>query len=760
MPAQIENNRLIIVSNRLPFHISERKGELVFSPSSGGLVSSIKSYIDKKSNPQTAQKENQALWIGSAEISEAKFRAYAKGGNLSCENFVLHPLFLPRTTKDKYYNGFCNNVIWPLFHYFPSYVKYQEDLWNEYVNANQAYCDKINAIYKPGDLIWVHDYHLMLLPGMLRKKLPEASIGFFLHIPFPSFELFRLLPNRWRRALLEGILGADLAGFHTNNYVQYFLKSVQQILGYENTLRTITAPDRIVTADTFPVSIDYEKFTNAFNNHDVFEERNKVKRKLTDKKIVTSVDRLDYAKGIINRLEGFELFLSQHPEFIKKVVYILIVVPSRDIITRYKESKQELEGLVSRINGQFGSIDWTPVVYQYKALDFKKLCALYIAADAALIAPLRDGLNLVAKEFVASRRDKRGVLILSETAGASAELGEAIIINPTDRQEVADSIFQALNMPVEEQMERNHEMQKRLQTYDVVRWAEDFISQLRLVKSKQELLTIKEVSPEIEQKIMVHYRQANRRIIFLDYDGTLAPFAKLPHLAAPERSLHLLLHKLSCDLKNTIVLISGRQKDVLEEWFSEMKVNLVAEHGAFFKLRSSTWMQAHSLNLKWKTSVLPVMKRFTERCSGTFVEEKVSSLAWHFRNAEKELGFLRSRELINALTELSAHLNFQVMEGQKVIEARARGVDKGTAAASFLINGTNDFILAIGDDRTDEDLFKAIPENGYSIRVGLLPSSARFNFIQQKDVLLFLNKLAGDKQPSPIASGAAGNRNS
>jgi trehalose 6-phosphate synthase/phosphatase len=737
----MDKNKLIIVSNRLPFHISERKNSLVLTPSAGGLVSSIKSFIDKRGPEFALGTQPRPVWIGNAEITERRFQRHTETGTLERDNFILAPVFLSKTTRDKYYNGFCNNTIWPLFHYFPSFTKYQEDWWVEYRNANRAYYEKIISQYNPGDRIWIHDYHLMLLPAMLREALPEASIGFFLHIPFPSFELFRLLPNKWRKDILSGILGADLAGFHTNNYVQYFLKSVQQILGYDNTLRTITTPKRTVTADTFPVSIDYEKFSSASANPEIFEERNRIKRKLHEVKIITSVDRLDYAKGILNRLEGYGYFLERHPEFRKKVVYIPVVVPSREIITNYNNNKKEIEGLVSRINGKFGSIDWTPVIYQYRSLDFKKLCALYIAADVALITPLRDGLNLVAKEFIAARSDKRGVLILSETAGASAELGEAIVINPTAKQEIAEALLQALNMPVEEQMERNNEMQKRLQTYDVSRWAEDFISQLDITKSRQERLNIKEVTAVIEQKITEHYNLSCRRILFLDYDGTLAPFAKLPQMAIPGKSLLDLLGKLCDDPQNTVVIISGRPRYVLDDWFSRLRINLVAEHGAFFKLYDSPWMQAHALNVKWKSQVLPVMKMYAGRCSGTFVEEKDLSIAWHYRNAEKELGFLRSRELINALAELSVHLNFQVIEGEKVIEVRSRGIDKGTAAASFLNHSAHDFILAIGDDRTDEDLFRVIPKKGYSVKVGLVPSLARFNFIQQKDVTDFLQRM-------------------
>jgi len=733
-------NRLILVSNRLPFRITERRGEMEFSPSSGGLVSSIKSYIQKTNESLDFNKDNCPVWIGTSDITEKKFKPHLQSGSVFHDKFELAPVFIPASTKDKFYNGFCNDTIWPLFHYFPSYAKFSEDYYEEYVKANMLFCDKILEMYKSGDIIWIHDYHLMLVPALLREHIPNATIGFFLHIPFPSFELFRLIPSNWRKEILNGLLGSDLIGFHTNDYVQHFLKSIQQILGFENMLRVVTTPERSITVDTFPISIDYNKFSKGSTDNDTFAERNKIKKRLYDTKLIVSVDRLDYAKGLINRLESFELFLEKYPVYRKKVVYILLVVPSRDIITKYKETKKEIEGLISRINGKYGNIDWTPVVYQYKTLEFKKLLALYLAADVALITPMRDGMNLVAKEFVASRTDKRGVLILSETAGASSELGEAILVNPTDRNEIAEAIKQALTMPVEEQVARNESMQKRLQEYDVMKWAEDFVSQLLLRKVKQEKLNVKEVTLQIENQILDKYINSENRLLLLDYDGTLTPLARLPHLAYPNGELINLLNALATDKKNEITIISGRPIEALEKWFGHLPLNLVAEHGAFYKKKDSGWLQTIPVFATWMPSVLPTLNLFTERCAGTFVEQKELSLAWHYRNAEKELGFLRSRELINALVEMSSQLDFQIIEGNKVVETRARGIDKGVAASLWLQHKKYDFVLAIGDDKTDEDLFKVVPATDYSIRVGLTQSMAKYNFKQQKDVLSFLKK--------------------
>jgi trehalose 6-phosphate synthase/phosphatase len=311
-------------------------------------VSSIKSYIQKTNKAAKSSDALCPLWIGTSDISEKKFNNRNEPGNIFHDEFELVPVFIPSSINDKFYSGFCNDIIWPLFHYFPSFAKISDEGFDEFVKANMIFCEKVIETYKAGDVIWIHDYHLMLLPAMLRKYLPNATIGFFLHIPFPSFELFRLLPSIWRKEILNGILGADLVGFHTTDYVQHFLKSIRQILGYDDNLRVVLTPERIIRVDTFPISIDYNKFNKASNDTETFQERNKLKKSLYNSKLIISVDRLDYAKGLINRLESFEVFLKRFPSFKGKVAYILLVVPSRDIITQYKETKTEIEILVSK----------------------------------------------------------------------------------------------------------------------------------------------------------------------------------------------------------------------------------------------------------------------------------------------------------------------------------------------------------------------------------------------------------------------------
>ena len=424
---------MLIISNRLPINIVKRKSGISYSPSSGGLATGLASFY----------KSYKSLWIGWPGIIinniEEKHTIEKK---LVSEN--MNPIFLTRNQIEKYYYGFSNNTIWPLFHYFTQYAVYDENTWGTYRDVNKIFCDEILKIANPEDTIWIHDYQLMLLPQLIREKLPEATIGFFLHIPFPSFEIFRLLP--WRNEVLNGILGADIVGFHTYDYARHFLSSVMRLLGHDQTFNNITIDDRIVKVESFPMGIDYEKFANADNKKEIKKEIAKISKKIGDRKNILSIDRLDYYKGIPQRLKAFDIFLEKYPEYRGKISLILVVVPSRSKITQYRELKIEIDELVGRINGKYAAIGYTPIFYFYRSLPFEKMSAIYSIADVALVTPFRDGMNLIAKEYVASKKNSKGVLILSEMAGAAQELGDAIIINPNDINEIVNALHTASSL--------------------------------------------------------------------------------------------------------------------------------------------------------------------------------------------------------------------------------------------------------------------------------------------------------------------------
>ena len=729
--------RILIVSNRLPVTTAVKEGKLEFQVSAGGLVSGLSAYLDTLKGSSFTQSDY--VWVGwPGSVVPEKMKEELKSRALA--EFNAYPVMLSERAMEKFYQGFCNKTIWPLFHYFPTYTVYDDDYWTQYQRVNQIFCDTVMEIVKPDDLVWVQDYHLMLLPRLIRERMPQLPIGFFLHVPFPDYEIFRLLPGAWRRVILEGLLGADLVGFHTHDYTQYFLRCVLRILGYEHSMGKIMLGDHMVKAETLPMGIDFRKFQQATNSPEVQKEKNEF-HMFAQSKVISSIDRLDYTKGILNRLRGYEAFLDKNPQWYGKVVLALVVVPSRIGVEHYQQMKRQIDELVGKINGRFGSISWTPILYQYRFLSFYPLIALYNISQVALVTPLRDGMNLIAKEYVASRADRTGVLILSEMAGASKELGEGIIINPSNVEEIADALKQALEMSEEEQIRRNRIMQTRLERYDVVRWANDFVQDLLSLKEEQKRMEAKLLGSEAQTRLAQDFDQARRRLLLLDYDGTLVPFAGLPQMARPTEELMQLLSSLSQDPRTEIALVSGRDKETLQKWFGSLGLSLIAEHGAWIKGKNEEWKMIKPLTNDWKPQILPILEMYADRLPGSFVEEKEFAIVWHYRRSDPESASLKAKELVDDLVNFTANIDVQILQGSKVVEVRCAGVNKGMAALHFISQENFDFILAIGDDWTDEDLFKALPEMAYSIRVGLTQSYARFNLYSYVEVTKLLRGL-------------------
>jgi trehalose 6-phosphate synthase/phosphatase len=732
--SQLEFNRLVIVANRLPFKFVLQGDTYVPEQNSGGLVSAILALSENIKKSNSAAKD--IVWIGTGDVPE-RFT--------NPKGFELANVNVPKDLYNEYYEGFSNDTVWPLFHYFSTIVSFNQKTYQSYCEVNRLFSEKIKEIVQPNDFVWIHDYQLMLLPAMIRESFPEVNIGFFLHIPFPSFEIFKLLPRKWRESLLRGIIGADLIGFHTNDYTQHFIKSVKRTLGYDCSQNLIHTEDRIARADAFPIGIDFEKFNNQ-TSEEIINEKKKLNDQLQGNKLVFSVDRLDYTKGILNRLIAFEYFLDHYPEWQNKVIFNMVVVPSRDTISSYKEMKNEIEATVGRINGKFSNLAWRPIIYQYKSLPFNELIALYAESDVGLITPLRDGMNLVAKEYVAAQKEKTGILILSEMTGAAAELTEALIINPTDVEEVADSINRALTMSDMEKQQRVMMMQQRIKDYNVYTWANDFFSQANEIHTKQISLEARYIDSKIMTSILNAYHNSRLRIIFIDYDGTLIPFSKYPDQAVlGPRAKHTIM-QITEDARNKVVIISGRDKKFLEKQFDDMDLTLVAEHGLFIKHQHEEWKSMIHYEIGWKDKVFPVLKEYVERCPGSFIEEKNASLVWHFRNVDDDFVQVRIHELKDDLFEiLKNEPKIAMVEGNKILEVKSIVYDKGTTATSLLKQKNYDFILAIGDDRTDEDLFAVLPESAISIKIGTAMSEAKYNLQSQKLVYEFFESLVGDK---------------
>lgn len=730
--------RLVLVSNRLPFTVTQREGELKFQKSVGGMAGGMGAYLELL--PQSAMKFSEYVWVGwpGMTVSGLHKNIIRRQG---LRDFKTYPVFFSEGAMEKFYHGFCNKTIWPLFHSFPSYASYDSDFWFHYQKVNEGFCQAVLKICRPDDVIWVQDYHLMLLPKLLKARRPHVPVGFFLHIPFPPYEIFQLLPQGWRRDILEGMMGSDLVGFHTHEYAQNFMRSALRLLGVENQMGIMGVGERWVKADTYPIGIDFKKFFSGSNSPEVQVLKKEIQKSLAPFRVVFSVDRLDYTKGIAIRLQGFASFLEKNPQWREKVVFNLIVVPSRVGVESYQAMRREIDALVGRINGRFGTVRWTPVIYQYRAFSFAALVARYAIADVALITPLRDGMNLVAKEYVASRSDRKGVLILSEMAGAAKELGEAIIINPNDQHQMVAALEEALRMSIPKQIRGMTLMQKRLQRYDILRWGDHFLGDLLECKAEQKQLQAKLMNVPIQKKLVADFQKAGRKLIFLDYDGTLVPFSKDPQQVRPPRSLLRILTKISQAALVDVVLISGRDKKTLEKWFGALKIGVVSEHGAWLKEMGGNWVLNKPLAHEWKSKIFPILEVFSDRLPGSFIEEKEYSLVWHYRGADPEQALIKSKDLMDDLVHFVAGMEVEVVPGDKIVEIRSKGIDKGSAGLRFISKDNYDFILAIGDDTTDEDLFVALPPQSVTVRVGWNPSRARYHLRSPKEVLGLLKLL-------------------
>jgi len=716
--------KTIIISNRLPVQLQISNGAITAVPSVGGLATGMKS----------VHSGGDSLWIGWSGLTDEEIpKELASDIDKALAEHGSSKVRLTSEEVDGFYFGFSNRTIWPLFHYFLEYSEFELDSWNIYKAVNQKFADAILKEADDDDTIWIHDYQLMLVPQMVREQRPNISIGFFLHIPFPSFEIFRTMP--WREEVLRGLLGSDLIGFHIYDYERHFLSSVRRLLGLEVSFNDIYLDNRVIKVDSFPMGIDYKKFREAAEEHqkrdpeklsELQKRLNTHKESDPENKFLLSIDRLDYSKGIAKRLYAFEYFLNKYPQYKEKVRLIILAVPSRSNVPQYQLLKREIDELVGRINGEFSTVSWTPIWYFYRSMPFENLIDLYTSSDIAWLTPLRDGMNLVAKEYIATRTDKTGVLILSEMAGSASEMNESLLINPNNFEQIADAIYEAINMPKEEQQTRNDQLQKRLERYNVEKWANDFMNSLLDQKEIEAINVSKRVTDLRLESILDDYKKAEKRLLFLDYDGTLAGFHNDPQKASPDDELYELLDYLHHQKGTDLFLISGRDKDTFTKWFLPKGYNMIVEHGVWISRDGEEFKLLENVKNDWMEKIRPVIESFVDRTPGSFIEEKNYSLAWHYRKTDPDFGSLRANELSEVLTSLIGTDDLSVLNGNKVMEVKSSNVNKGRASMRIFGEGEYDFTFAIGDDWTDEFMFQELPESTVTVKVGRQKTAAKY----------------------------------
>ncbi|KAJ3215868.1 Trehalose-6-P synthase/phosphatase complex synthase subunit [Dinochytrium kinnereticum] len=573
-PQELPTGRLLVVSNRLPITIKRttEANQWKLSMSSGGLVSAL-----------SGLKKNMSFtWFGWPGLEIAEQERPSLCEQLSSEYSAV-PVFISDQTADMHYNGFSNSILWPLFHYHPGEITFDEDHWEAYQQANVAFAEALSKVVKDGDLIWVHDYHLMLLPALLKERLgsrmPNVKIGFFLHTPFPSSEIYRILPVR--KQILLGVLHSDLIGFHTYDYARHFLSSCTRILGLQSNPNGVEFEGRMVHVGTFPIGIDPAQFIEGLSKPSIQNRISFLEERFKGCKVLVGVDRLDYIKGVPQKLYAFEQFLEEHPEWVGKVVLIQVAVPSRQDVEEYKQLQDTVNSLVGRINGRFGTIEFTPIHFLHKSVNFDELVSLYAIGDACLVTSTRDGMNLVSYEYVASQKNKNGVLILSEFAGAAQSLNGAIIVNPWNSEDLSHAIHDAVIMSSENRIANHDKIFRYIMKYTAAHWGLTFVRELQRVTKEYDPTKLIRFPVE---KVVEELKSSNtKKVIFLDYDGTLTNSHKLPEFAQPTSVLKSILKKLASRKDFYVYILSGRSRKYLDRWFLDTGIGLSSEHGCFYR---------------------------------------------------------------------------------------------------------------------------------------------------------------------------------
>jgi trehalose 6-phosphate synthase/phosphatase len=713
---------LIIVSNRLPVTVGE-----TINKSSGGLVAALEGL----SNEQFDLK--WIGWPGSVIPDERK----AEVERLLIEEEGCIPIFLSEEEAAGHYEGFSNSSLWPILHYMPSYMRYDPAWWKHYREVNQRFAAKVLELAKPGDLVWVHDYQLMLMPAMLHDALPELKVGFFLHTPFPSFETFRCHPKR--SELVAGMLGAGLIGFHTFGYMRHFRSAVLRLLGIESEITQIrTEMGHRTALGVFPIGINARKFEETLGSPEFAQRLAEMRASDADKKVVLSVERMDYTKGILHRIEAIERFLEELEDR-DAIKFIFVSVPSREGVEKYQELRAEVEARVGRINGTYATLRSSPIRFIHGSVDFVDLCALYAHSNVGLVTPLIDGMNLVAKEYIACQTDKAGVLILSEFAGAAGELFNAMIVNPYDAEGVARALREALTLLPEETAARIKPMRERVLKYDARHWARTFIDQLTAAREESaapEGDRLDEVGEQLRSAVAAEKSIA----LFLDYDGTLREIERDPHAARPNEGVRALLDSLRDRPNLDVTVISGRTSDDLEAWLGDYPFTMIAEHGAALRgARTPEWERLDAgISYGWKEEMLPILRIYEQSTPGSFVEEKKTSLVWHYRNTDPEFGTWKAHQLAVELGAMMANEPVEIRHGRKIIEASAATISKGTAVRRVLQEKRHDLALCAGDDQTDESMFALNVPNLITIKVGSNPSRAQYRIATPAEFREFL----------------------
>ncbi|CAN6478984.1 unnamed protein product [Victoria cruziana] len=798
-PSSIVQERIIIVANMLP--IRARKAQdnrgWSFSLDKDSLLLQLKDGLGE---------DVEVIYVGCLK-EDIPLSEQDEISQYLLETFKCVPAFISPDLFSRFYHGFCKQQLWPLFHYMLPLSpdlggRFDRSLWQAYVSVNKMFADKILEVINPeDDFVWVHDYHLMVLPTFLRKRFNRVKLGFFLHSPFPSSEIYRTLPVR--EEILRALLNSDLIGFHTFDYARHFLSCCGRMLGlsYESKRGYIGLEyyGRTVSIKILPVGIHMGQLQSVLSLPETEAKVSELVEQFRHRTMLLGVDDMDIFKGISLKLLAMEQLLIQHPECRGKVVLVQIANPARGRGKDVKEVQTETFTTAKRINDTFGRPGYEPVVLIDRPLQFYERLAYYVVAECCLVTAVRDGMNLIPYEYIICRQSnekldkilksspltsKKSMLVVSEFIGCSPSLSGAIRVNPWNIDAVADAMDSALVMAEAEKQLRHEKHYRYVSTHDVGYWAHSFIQDLQRNCGEHARrrcwgigfglgFRVVALDPNFRKLSIEHivsaYKRTKNRAILLDYDGTMMPQASINK--TPSSNSIDILNSLCRDPSNLVILVSAKDRTTLGEWFSPCeKLGIAAEHGYFLRLkRELEWETCIPVtDFDWKQIAEPVMKLYTETTDGSTIETKESAVVWHYEDADPDFGSCQAKELLDHLEGVLANEPVSVKRGQNLVEVKPQGVSKGLVAdrllSTMLQRGTvPDFVLCIGDDRSDEDMFEVISKavvgqmlssstEVFACTVGRKPSKAKYYLDDTTEIVRMLQSLASVSDQGPRIS--------
>ncbi|WP_425562225.1 bifunctional alpha,alpha-trehalose-phosphate synthase (UDP-forming)/trehalose-phosphatase [Leifsonia kafniensis] len=725
---------LVVVSNRLPVdHEVAPDGTESWRTSPGGLVTAL----------EPLMRESEGAWVGWPGVADRDFEPFSNDG------ISIVPVRLSTQDVEFYYEGFSNDTLWPLYHDVISPPSFHREWWDSYVTVNKRFAAAAAAVAAPGATVWVQDYQLQLVPRMLRDARPDLVIGFFNHIPFPPYGIYSQLP--WRKQILDGLLGADLIGFQRVADAGNFSRAVRRLFGYPTRGTAIDVPDtaqhsRRVIARHFPISIDSASFEELAKRPDIQERSRQIREELGNPKtIMLGVDRLDYTKGIGHRIKAYGELLAEGSLSAEDVTLVQVASPSRERVAAYMDLRDEIELAVGRLNGDHSTIGHPAISYHHHGYPREEMVALYLSADVMLVTALRDGMNLVAKEYVAVRFDNDGVLVLSEFAGASDELKQAVLINPHDIEDVKSAILQAVNMPKRERSRRMRALRRKVFDNDVAAWSASFL---------ETLTGGAKVAAGVPENLVAGLRDlasAPTLLVALDFDGTLAPLVDEPENARATEGVAEAVQRLLHLDGVRVAFVSGRALVSLQHVADPPdEVLLTGSHGIEVKLDTPTIeLSLVAAELEQLETLARVLERIAGSVAGAWVERKPAGMVLHTRLTALGEGDAAQREARSQLSEILPTLT--VREGKNVLEFSVRSRTKGDALEQLRAHTGADRVMYAGDDVTDEDAFAVLRSDDLGLKIGPGASLAGYR-VQGPDEVAQVLALLADFRAAAVAA--------